>query len=82
MVALTVKLVRGLLPAALIVIPALTARNISKNSSQYSFGSLIFGAISAILGIFLSQITKYPAGLLIIISGFLIFLLSIILKKS
>jgi len=81
-VALTVKLVGGLLPVALIVIPALTARNFSKSSFQYSFGSLIFGVISATFGIFLSQITNFPAGLLIILSGFLIFLISIIFKKS
>jgi len=81
-VAQTVRLVGGLLPVALIVIPALTARNIGRNLFQYSFGSLIFGTISAILGIFLSQITGHPAGLLIILSGFLIFLISIIFKKS
>jgi ABC-type Mn2+/Zn2+ transport system permease subunit len=81
-VGLTVKLVGGLLPVALIVIPALTARNFSKGSSQYSFGSLVFGAISAIFGILLSKMTNFPAGLLIIISGFLIFLISIILKKN
>jgi len=81
-VALTVKLVGGLLPVALIVTPSLTARNFSKSSFQYSFGSLIFGVISATFGIFLSQITNFPAGLLIILSGFLIFLISIIFKKS
>jgi len=81
-VAQTVRLVGGLLPVALIVIPALTAKNFSKSSFQYSFGSLVFGAISATLGIFLSQMTKYPAGLLIILSGFLFFLLSIIFKKN
>jgi ABC-type Mn2+/Zn2+ transport system permease subunit len=81
-VALTVKLVGGLLPVALIVIPALTARNVSRNLFQYSLGSLFLGVISAILGILCSQITKYPAGLLMIIVGFLIFLISIILKKN
>jgi len=81
-VALTVKLVGGLLPVALLIIPALTSRNFSKSSFQYSFGALIFGTISAILGISLSQITNFPAGLLTIISGFLIFLISMIFKKS
>ena len=80
-VALTVKLVGGLLPVALIVIPALTTRNLSKSSYQYSLGSLIIGAVSAILGILLSVITKFPAGLLIILSGSLIFLISLIKLK-
>jgi len=58
------------------------SKNLAKNLSQYSFGSLIFGVISAILGIFLFQMTNFPAGPLIVISGFLIFLVSIILKKG
>ena len=81
-VALTVKLVGGLLPVALIVIPALTARNVSKSSFQYSFGSLIFGAVSAILGILLSKFYGLPAGLLIILAGALIFVVSIFFRKS
>lgn len=81
-VALTVKLVGGLLPVALIVIPALTVRNVSKSSFQYSFGSLIFGAVSAILGIFLSKFYGSPAGLLIILAGVFIFLVSIFFRKS
>jgi ABC-type Mn2+/Zn2+ transport system permease subunit len=80
-VALTVKLVGGLLPVALIVIPALTARNFSKSSFQYSFGALCTGAISAILGIFLSQLYHLPAGLLIILAGALIFVASIFFRR-
>jgi len=82
LVALTVKIVGGLLPIALTVIPALTARNFSKSSFQYSFGALIIGAISAILGIFLSQSYHLPAGLLIILIGTLIFVVSLIFRKS
>ncbi len=81
-VALTVKIVGGLLPVALIIIPSLTAKNLSKTSFQYSFGSLIFGAISAILGILLATVYNPPAGLLIILIGTLIFLLSTFFRKS
>lgn len=81
-VALTVKLVGGLLPVALIVIPALTARNLSKSSSGYSFGALSFGVISAILGIFLSKLYSLPAGLLIILVSSLIFVISIFFGKG
>jgi len=81
-VALTVKLVGGLLPVALVVIPALTARNVSKSAAGYSFGSLFFGVLSAILGIFLAQLYGLPAGLLIILVGTLIFVVSIFLRRS
>jgi len=80
-VALTVKLVGGLLPVALIVIPALTARNFAKSSFQYSFGALSIGAISAIAGIILSQFYHLPAGLLIILAGTLIFVASIFFRR-
>lgn len=81
-VALTVKLVGGLLPVALIIIPALTARNLFKSSLGYSFGSLIFGIISAVLGIFLAQVYILPAGLLIILAGTLVFIVSMFFKKG
>jgi ABC-type Mn2+/Zn2+ transport system permease subunit len=76
-VALTVKLVGGLLPVALMVIPSLTAKNIAKNINQYSLGSLIFGMLSAISGILIYNFTKLSAGLMIVISGFLFFIISL-----
>ncbi len=79
--ALTVKIVGGLLPVALIVIPALTARNFSRNLFQYSSSTLVLGIVSSISGVLLFKFTQLPAGLLIIlISGFF-FLISLIFKK-
>jgi ABC-type Mn2+/Zn2+ transport system permease subunit len=80
-VALGVKFVGGLLIAGLTAIPAASALNLSKNFKIFRFSSSLFGILCAIFGIFLSQITGYPAGPLIIISGFLIFLISMIFKK-
>jgi ABC-type Mn2+/Zn2+ transport system permease subunit len=80
-VALGVKFVGGLLVAGLTALPAASARNLSKNLKTFRFLSSLFGIFSAILGIFLSQIIKSPVGLLIILSGFLFFLISIIFKK-
>ena len=81
-VALGVKMVGGLLTAALVAIPASTARNLSKNLSQYTLGAIILGAASSFVGILLFQITKFPAGPLIIITNALIFLLSIVFKNK
>ena len=79
-VALEVKIVGGLLPVALIIIPALTARNLGKNLFQYSFGALTIGVVAIILGILLYKFSGYPAGLLIILTNTLIFLFSLIIK--
>jgi ABC-type Mn2+/Zn2+ transport system permease subunit len=80
-VALGVKLVGGLLTAALVAIPACTARNLSKNLSQYRFYALLFGSISCFFGILLFEITKFPAGPLIILTSTFFFLISLIFKK-
>ena len=80
-VALGVKMVGGLLTAALVAIPASSARNLSRNLAQYSFGAMIIGIISSSLGILLYKITGFPAGPLIILASTSIFLISMIFKR-
>lgn len=81
MVALGVRLVGGLLTAALVAIPASSARNLSHNLKSYTFLSLIFGIVSSVLGIFLFKLIHFPAGPLIIIISAFIFIISMIFKR-
>ncbi|MEJ2360698.1 MAG: metal ABC transporter permease [Gammaproteobacteria bacterium] len=76
-VALGVKMVGGLLTAALVAIPPSAARNLARNLRQYILWSVVIGAGSALLGIVLSQITGYPAGPLVILVSTLVFLCSL-----
>ena len=80
-VALGAKVVGGLLTAALVAIPAVTSRNLSKNLFQFSFFGLLFGAVSSFLGIFLFKIIGFPAGPLIILVSTIFFLISLITKR-
>jgi ABC-type Mn2+/Zn2+ transport system permease subunit len=80
-VALGVKMVGGLLTAALVAVPASAARNLSRNLAQYAFGAMVIGIISSFLGISFFKLTGFPAGPLIILAGTLIFLISIIFRK-
>ena len=80
-VALGVKVVGGLLTAALVAIPASTSRNLSKNLFQYTSLATFFGAISSFLGILIFKFTAFPAGPSIIIVSSLIFLVSMIFKR-
>jgi ABC-type Mn2+/Zn2+ transport system permease subunit len=80
-VALGVKMVGGLLTAALVAIPASVARNLGRNLHQYAFGAMAVGIASSFLGIVLFKLTGYPAGPLIILVSALIFLASLIFKK-
>lgn len=81
-VALGVRFVGGLLVAGLTALPAASAKNWAKNLKSYKILSSFFGAISATLGIYFSHFFNLPTGPLILISGFWIFLISLILKKS
>jgi ABC-type Mn2+/Zn2+ transport system permease subunit len=80
-VALGVKMVGGLLTAALVAIPASTARNLSRNLTQYALGAMIIGALSSFLGILLFRMTGFPAGPLIILVGTFVFLISMVFKR-
>lgn len=80
-VALGVKVVGGLLTAALVAIPAATARNLSRNLLQFSLSGASWGILSSFLGILLFKITGLPAGPLIILVSTSFFLLSLIFKE-
>lgn len=80
-VALGVRIVGGLMTAALVAIPATASKNISKGLFQFSFLSMLIGAISGSIGIYLFKYTGIAAGPLIIISSSSIFLISIFIKK-
>jgi ABC-type Mn2+/Zn2+ transport system permease subunit len=80
-VALGVKLVGGLLTAAIVAIPAAASRNISKNLFEYSLFAILFGVLSCVLGIFASQLFNLPAGVLIILVNAAIFSISSVLKR-
>jgi len=80
-VALGVKIVGGLLTAALVAIPACAARNISRNLFQYTYRAMFIGALSCFLGILFFQLSGFPAGPLIILTSTFFFLISLIFKR-
>ena len=81
-VSLSVKIVGGLLTAALVATPAATSRNFFKSLSSYAYGSLTIGAISSLLGLIVFQFTSIAAGPLIVITGVLFFLISLFFRKK
>ncbi len=80
-VALGVKMVGGLLTAALVAIPASAARNMSGTLAHYAYGSLFIGAASSLVGIVFAEATALPAGPLIIVVNTLIFLISLVVRR-
>jgi len=80
-VALGIKVTGSLLMGALVITPAAAARNFSKNLTQYSYGSFFIGSLSCLLGILLFKFFGFPAGPMVILSGTLIFLISLGFKR-
>jgi len=80
-VALGVKLVGALLTAALVSIPAATSKNISWSMKSYSYFSFLLGLLAPIVGIILSKLTLLPAGILIILSSAIFFLISVFWRQ-
>jgi len=81
-VALGIKVTGSLLMGALVITPAAAARNFSRNLFQYSFGALLIGGISCLLGILAFKFFTLPAGPLTVLVASLIFLISLIFKKG
>jgi len=81
-VSLGVRIVGGLMTAAIVAIPACTSRNLSKNLLQYSYGGMILGSLGCVLGIGIAELTGISAGPLIVIVSTLLFLLSLIAKRE
>jgi ABC-type Mn2+/Zn2+ transport system permease subunit len=80
-VALGVKIVGSLLTAALVAIPACSARNLSRNMFQYALGATVIGIVSSSLGIMISEFSGFPTGPLIILANAAIFVISTIFKR-
>lgn len=76
-VALGVKMVGGLLTAALVAIPPSAARNVGKDLTQYAVGAAAIGMVSAAVGIVLFRLTGLPAGPLVILVSAAIFVLTL-----
>lgn len=81
-VALGVRIIGGLMTAALVAIPAASSKNISASLRKYAFLSALFGGLSCVLGIISSYITGLAVGPMIIIVSSFFFLFSILIRKK
>ncbi len=80
-VALGVRIVGGLMTAALVSIPACASNNISSNLRNYSFVSLVIGMLASITGVVISILTDMPIGPTVIITSSFIFVITLFIRK-
>ena len=75
-VALAMKVVGLLLITALLIIPAATARRLSKTPEQMALLSALIGAAAVVLGLLASRYGNLPAGPSVVAAATVLFLLS------
>lgn len=80
-VAVALKVVGALLVAAMLIIPASSARALSRTPEQMAFGAVICGAASVLGGLALSLHQDTPAGPSIIAMAALVFAASLIVAR-
>lgn len=80
-VALGVKFLGTLLTGAMVIIPAVSARNLSKNMMSFQLLAILFGIASSVIGILLATKLSYSSGPLIVLTSILIFIFSFVFKS-
>ena len=80
-IALGIKFVGALLMGSLVIIPAASAKNISRSLRGFMITSVTFGVISAGGGVLLSRFFNVAPGPLFILASTILFLLSLIVRK-
>lgn len=81
-VMLTIKWVGILVINALIIIPAASSRNISKNMRSYTFYALIFSVVSGLLGVAYSYYLNVATGPTIVCISAIIYFITLIMRKK
>lgn len=81
-VALGIKVVGTLLMGALVIIPAIAARNMTTSMSGYTKTSTFIGGFSAITGILIAHAFDWTAGPIVVLVGCVVFGVSLFGKRS
>ena len=81
-VALGVKFLGTLLTGALVIIPAVTAKNIAGSIKSFHLYSIIFGILSVAIGILLSSLISIPSGPAVVLVSVSLFIVSHFVKRN
>lgn len=79
-VALGVKFLGTLLTGAMVIIPAATAKNISKTILGYQWAAIFVGIISAAIGIVAAKYFGFSSGPVVVLTSVLVFAISYLFK--
>ncbi len=80
-VALGVKFLGTLLTGAMVIIPAVTAKNIAKNIKAFHLFSILFGIISSLVGILTAKYFGISSGPAVVLTAVVIFIFSYFFRR-
>lgn len=80
-VGLGVRFVGSLLMGALVIIPAASAKNVSKSLNSFSLLSTFLGMVSGIAGIMIAQSLHIISGPIVVLVSVTIFIISYLIKS-
>ena len=81
-IALAMKVVGVLLITALLIIPAATARRVSKTPEQMAIAASIIAMLTVVMGLAMSWNLDTPAGPSVVISASFLFCLSLLYRRQ
>lgn len=81
-VALGVKFLGTLLTGAMVIIPAVTAKNIARDIKSYQILSVVIGVISTVAGILIANYFNIASGPAIVLIAIASFIVSFIFKRK
>lgn len=79
-VALGIRFVGTLLTGALVIIPAVSAKNIAKGLKDYNFVSVFFGILSAVVGIIIAEMSGLLVGPVVVLVSVVLYVISYVYK--
>jgi len=81
-VALGVKFLGTLLTGAMVIIPAVTAKNLAKNIKSFHYLSVGFGVLASVIGIIIAKYFGISSGPAVVLTSVIVFILSYIFKTN
>ncbi len=81
-VALGVRFIGTLLMGGLVIIPAVSAKNVSRSIKNYCFLATLFGIISSLVGILIANFYHLAPGPIVVLTSIVIFVLTYSIKGS
>lgn len=81
-VSIGVKFLGTLLTGAMVIIPAVSARNLSKNMVSFQVLAIFIGILCTIIGIFFAKYFAFSSGPIIVLTSIGVFLISFAFKNK